>query len=938
MPRRWIAGAVVTAAVAAFALQTGVVTRTGFFMGDFRAFYCAARVAAQGGNPYHAEPLRSCEVGLGTTRFFQKNPGVVIPAPLPGYVVGVLVPLASMPFPVACTLWLMLALLAWLACVVTLARFAGIPWEVGAAVFGISLGALSLPFGEVVPLALGFICVAAYLASTGRTQAAAFVAAGSMVEPHLGLPVCVALGVWRSAARVPLAIAAGALAAISLVALGANVNLEYFANVLPAHALSELTRDTQYSLSAVLAALGLPAAAALRAGLIWYLAMMAAGILAGGALAKRTGNAAFILCVPAAFSVFGGTFIHLTQVAAALPAAVLLAGIAEPRRRALAIVALLLLAVPWGWSISPALLVALVPVAYLAWQYSSARLSATLIAAIAAVALTFGLNELIASAPPHGAHALAPAIDPRLAEAAWSRFTHHGSTNTLASWLLRLPTWIGLALLLGLLAYESGAFRLDLRQQARRLAIPALAVICTFVPIAAQLYGDRLGGTLGVDFRAYYCAATVARQHQNPYYAQPLRVCEDATAAPFYRPPRNVAVPAPYPPYALALFYPFTFLPFTPAAVCWWMLLALALVVAAGALASVTRVAFLTAWATLVLSAGFNAFSPGNVMPVALAALLVGGLCVARKRYAAAAAAVGVAMIEPHVALPAAIALFVALPAMRAPLSIAAAIVGAVSLVAGGIAQNVQYLVSVVPAHALAEVSRDNQFSLSTVLAAVGLPDASAALAGSVSYLTMTVFGIVVAQRLAARWREPATIALLPPAFTLLGGSFVHAVEIAAAVPACLLILTRSQSLRTWFFAVLLLLAIPWMMATSVALFLAPFYPAAYLAYSVWRRDRSSVMSVAVISLALIMALFLVAATHWPHGLAPPHAYASIDPRLAEASWRDFVLGNSSNGIAMWALRLPTWIGLIGLVAGSTALLTGARTSAPGYRLSERHA
>ena len=458
----------------------------------------------------------------------------------------------------------------------------------------------------------------------------------------------------------------------------------------------------------------------------------------------------------------------------------------------IALAALLLLAVPWGWSISPALIVApLVPVAYLTWLYCDRRLSPTLIAAIAAVALTFGLNALMSSAP-HNGHVVPPPIDPHLSEAAWSRFTQNGSTNTVAAWMLRVPTWIGLGLLLVLLAREAGLFRIDLR----RFAIPALAALCTLGPIAAQFYGDRMSQTLGVDFRAYYCAASVVRHHEDPYLALPLEKCERETPAPFYRPPHNVAVPAPYPPYALAFFYPFTFLPFTAAAVVWWLLLIAALATAAYALARVAKVGFLVSWATLVLSAGFNALPPGNVLPVALAALVVAALFIVRQRYALAAVAIVVSMIEPHVALPAAIALFVGLGAMRAPLAAGFAVLGALSLAFGGVSHNVEYVAAVLPAHALSEVSRDNQFSLSTVAAALGMPDAPAALFGSVSYLLMTVLGTVIALRLAARFGQVAAIALVPPAFTLLGGSFVHAVEIAAAVPACLLILTAAQPYR----------------------------------------------------------------------------------------------------------------------------------------------
>ena len=126
--------------------------------------------------------------------------------------------------------------------------------------------------------------------------------------------------------RLTLAVAFAALAALSLVVLGPGVNLEYFTSVLPAHALSEVTRDTQLSLTAVLTAIHVSPDAAVRAGTLWYAAMLVIGILAAGLLAKRTRNAAYLVCVPPAFAVFGGTFIHVTQIAAAIPRRAALGG------------------------------------------------------------------------------------------------------------------------------------------------------------------------------------------------------------------------------------------------------------------------------------------------------------------------------------------------------------------------------------------------------------------------------------------------------------------------------------------------------------------------------------------------------------------------------------------------------------------------------------
>ena len=455
----WVAAAVVVATLVQLGAQTTIVARTGFLMGDFRAFYCAARVASHGADPYLAQPLRACEVAAAPTQFFKKNPGVTIPAPLPGYAIAALVPLSFAPFAVAAAIWSALLLLAWLACIVALARFAQAAWPIALAVVGLSLGVLSLPFGEVVPLALAFLCLAACRAWQRRWRAAALFAAAAMIEPHLALPACIALAIWAPATRWPLVLSAAVLGALSLAFLGPATNLEYFTSVLPSHALSEATRDTQYSLTGVLSSMGTPASVALRAGTGWYLAMLALGAVIAGRLTRKTGNAAFLVCAPLAFAVFGGTFIHITQIAAALPAALLSVSHAKQPARNFTVAALLALAVPWGWVVSPALILApAVPVGFLAWRYWGENLSAVLLAALAAALLVFGLGQLYTVHSARIAtYASAPAIDARLAEASWSEYSRAGSGASLAAWAVRLPTWLGLALLLGLLAGEARA-------------------------------------------------------------------------------------------------------------------------------------------------------------------------------------------------------------------------------------------------------------------------------------------------------------------------------------------------------------------------------------------------------------------------------------------------------------------------------------------------
>jgi hypothetical protein len=453
MRSRLMGAAVILAALAALTLQTGVMVRTGFLMGDFRAFYCAAKVASHGANPYHTEPLRSCELTSGAMPFFKKNPSVTIPAPLPGYVVAAMIPLSMMPFGIAAAFWGLVLFFACVACTVAVARFAAVSWEIPLAVLGISLATLSLPFGEVVPVAVACACGAGYFAWKGRHRTAAVIASGAMIEPHLGLPVCASLALWRPATRLPLAGAFGAFALLSLAVLGPATNFEYFTSVLPAHALSEMTRDTQYSFTALLAAAGLPQSAAIRGGTLWYVLMLVAGALVAGMLARRTRNDAFLTCVPLAFAVFGGTFIHITQIAAAVPASVLLVTYATGSYRTPAIVTLLLLAVPWGWAASPALMAApAFPVGYVAWRYWRENTAVVLFAVIVAAALVFGLGALYGINGPHfGATGATPIIDSRLPEASWSAYSRSTSHGSIAAWAVRIPTWLGLAMLVLLL-------------------------------------------------------------------------------------------------------------------------------------------------------------------------------------------------------------------------------------------------------------------------------------------------------------------------------------------------------------------------------------------------------------------------------------------------------------------------------------------------------
>ena len=137
----------------------------------------------------------------------------------------------------------------------------------------------------------------------------------------------------------------------------------------------------------------------------------------------------------------------------------------------------------------------------------------------------------------------------------------------------------------------------------------------------------------------------------------------------------------------------------------WWIALALSILLAAYALARIARQPALVAWGALVLSLGLNSFWSGNVMPIALAAIIVAALAVRHGRLAIAVPALAIAMVEPQVALPAALGLFVACSRARVALVVAAAVLGIISVASSGVAQSLSYLTAVAPAHALSELS-----------------------------------------------------------------------------------------------------------------------------------------------------------------------------------------------------------------------------------------
>jgi hypothetical protein len=414
---------------------------------DFHAFYCAGAAVADRADPYRTEPLRTCE---NASRGFAPGHGVqfAIPAPLPGYALAPFVLLSRFPYLVAASLWTAI-LLASLALTVAALRFL-CDLRVETILAALLLqGAYAIYLGQIVPIVCAATVLAAFFLTRGRDRAAALAAAVAMLEPHLGLPVCLALFIARPGSRAVLLACGATFLIASFALLGPDMNIEYVRDVLPAHALSELSNQDQYSLSYVSYLAGLGARTASGLGTFSYVAMLAAGILAGRAAAARTGLTALLVLVPPAFAVFGGPFVHVQQLAIAIPAALFLACTRLQSAR-FGAVAVMLLCAPWpsvGFLISNLALVA-VTVFVLATGLLNVTAIRGVLASAAALVSLIALHGMLNGIPAPPIGPLDPAQGAALAENGWRRYVEASLHSDIVTHMVaKLPGWIGLTLI-----------------------------------------------------------------------------------------------------------------------------------------------------------------------------------------------------------------------------------------------------------------------------------------------------------------------------------------------------------------------------------------------------------------------------------------------------------------------------------------------------------
>jgi hypothetical protein len=271
----------------------------------------------------------------------------------------------------------------------------------------------------------------------------------------------------------------------------------------------------------------------------------------------------------------------------------------------------------------------------------------------------------------------------------------------------------------------------------------------------------------------------------------------------------GLVVPAPLPPYALPVFALLGALPFPVASALWVALAVAAWMRMVLLLCRLTGLGIVRPMLATVGLGLFGSLINGQLMPLTMWLIVEAAAALhdGDDRRAAVFATLGA--IEPQIGGPVWLALFVLRPGARRTLALGAVALLAASLVALRPSASLEWLTQVLPVHGNSELHNPYQFSLTSFLVLAGVAPALARVLGVLDYAAMVLLGIWAAQRLDARWREAAVIALLPPAFAILGGPFVHEHHLAAALPMALLAYARTRRLE--FVTALALLSGPWL-------------------------------------------------------------------------------------------------------------------------------
>ncbi len=347
-----------------------------------------------------------------------------------------------------------------------------------------------------------------------------------------------------------------------------------------------------------------------------------------------------------------------------------------------------------------------------------------------------------------------------------------------------------------------------------RLRPAVLIVLLAALALVAVVAHDRRVPATpmihaSTDFSTFYCAGAVVRARSDPYRVEPLRTCQRAIAESPQQPDWFV-VPAPFPGYVLALFAGLSLLPPYAAHLVWLFVIFASVGFATWALARITGFPVLLIGLLLATPLAFYDIGFGEPTPLFVALLAWAAERAQRGAWRTCGVLTALAMIVPHLGLPAFLAVLLFAPRARAALVVTAAALAVVSIAAIGVPQNLEYFVRSLPAHAASELTFRAQFSVSHLLAGLGAAPRVALALGSVMFALAVAAGIWAGRRFARSENMPAALLLVPSAAGMLGGTFLHENHVVTALGAALLLACARTVPQPLAVAPLALLSIFW--------------------------------------------------------------------------------------------------------------------------------
>lgn len=483
------------------------------------------------------------------------------------------------------------------------------------------------------------------------------------------------------------------------------------------------------------------------------------------------------------------------------------------------------------------------------------------------------------------------------------------------------------AIAAGMWQQRRTAFRLDSATSAMTAMTVIFLTVITALSVAFS--APRLSGQF-LDLRAFYCAGQAERSGADPYREHPLNECEQKVNVPGFPPKADRAtVPVPFPGFVLALFAALALLPF-PLALYVWEAAACAAVGFAIVLAARTTRTSVTANAIVIgFPAVILALQLGQVTPFVLLAVVGAASFLQSGRPRLAAVTSLGALLDPHVGLALVLGLFIGVPRARLTLIAGTAALVTLGVFASGPAREWEFLHAVLPAHAFANVTDAAQFSTTYFAYATGVPPARAVQLGSLWYLGALVAGVFAGLRLRSKLGI-VTLAYVPAAIAVFGGTHTHLQQLAIAIPAFMLLSSAATGRqRDLWSVVTFVAAIPW-------LFIAPFSwlyaapPALALVFArEMRIGRQGIRLAAGSLVALVVMMIAILRTHVQH--KPLEVTIPGNP-LAEVSWQMFTVArNVPTEAWSFVAKAPTVIAFL-LLFGAFARIA-LRPSVPNTQL-----